>query len=602
MIGTRRVGAFLVAALGLAGGLAAGQDPGPKAVSIGSRDGGGAVLVRGGTPYFVKGAGGDGSLALLAECGGNSVRTWGAERLGRTLDEARERGLTVCAGIWLGHEDHGFRYDDPQQVARQKAMAREVILKYRDHPALLVWGIGNEMEGDGRDPAVWAAVEEIAALAKELDPNHPTMTVIAELGEGGLKVKELHRLCPHIEIVGINSYGGAPSVPERYRRAGGTKPYLLTEFGPPGQWELEKTPWGAAPELTSTEKAAIYRRDYRAAVEGVPECLGSYAFLWGHKQEATATWFGLLLPDGSKVGGVDALTELWSGQPPANRCPTATPIALRGDARVKPGAAVQASWKAADPDGDPLKVEWVLQAEGTYGSGGATEATPTTFAEAIRRSDPEGVTLTMPEGGGGYRLFAYARDGRGGAATASLPLHVDAPSRRPASPRARLPLAVYDEAGSPPTYVPTGWMGNTSAIALEPDCEDNPHSGRTCLKVEYRAAGDWGGVVWQSPADDWGDRPGGYDLDGAARLSFRARGERGGEVVSFEFGLYDRDKKFYDTAMGKLERVTLGKGWTRHEIDLADKDLSRIKSGFCWTVAGPGEPVTFYLDDIRYEE
>ena len=45
------------------------------------------------------------------------------------------------------------------------------------------------------------------------------MTVIAELG--GEKVKNLHRLCPDIDIVGINSYGGAASVPQRYRKAGG---------------------------------------------------------------------------------------------------------------------------------------------------------------------------------------------------------------------------------------------------------------------------------------------------------------------------------------------------------------------------------------------
>jgi hypothetical protein len=29
--------------------------------------------------------------------------------------------------------------------------------------------------------------------------------------------------------------------------------------------------------------------------------------------------------------------------------------------------------------------------------------------------------------------------------------------------------------------------------------------------------------------------------------------------------------------------------------------LSRIKTGFAWTLAANGHPVTFYLDDIRYE-
>src|SRR6516225_7039238 len=36
-------------------------------------------LMRNGSPYFIKGAGGDGSCELLAKLGGNSIRTWGAE-------------------------------------------------------------------------------------------------------------------------------------------------------------------------------------------------------------------------------------------------------------------------------------------------------------------------------------------------------------------------------------------------------------------------------------------------------------------------------------------------------------------------------------------
>jgi hypothetical protein len=36
-------------------------------------------------------------------------------------------------------------------------------------------------------------------------------------------------------------------------------------------------------------------------------------------------------------------------------------------------------------------------------------------------------------------------------------------------------------------------------------------------------------------------------------------------------------------------------------IDLEGKDLTRIKTGFVWTLAGQGAPVVFYLDDIRFE-
>ena len=102
-------------------------------------------LLRDGEPYFIRGAGGDGSLEQLAAAGANSVRTWGAEGVGELLDEAHALGLTVAVGIWLGHERHGFDYNDPSQVAAQLQAARETVLRYKDHPAVLLWGLGKDL-------------------------------------------------------------------------------------------------------------------------------------------------------------------------------------------------------------------------------------------------------------------------------------------------------------------------------------------------------------------------------------------------------------------------------------------------------------------------
>jgi len=55
------------------------------------------------------------------------------------------------------------------------------------------------------------------------------MTVIAEIGGGGSKLRSIERFCPNIYIVGINSYGGFTSVGERYRNAGGKKPSIVAE-------------------------------------------------------------------------------------------------------------------------------------------------------------------------------------------------------------------------------------------------------------------------------------------------------------------------------------------------------------------------------------
>jgi hypothetical protein len=592
----RAVAARLVSAL-LAGAVTVAAQAG-SVVRLEAQDGQ-YQLLRNGEPYTVRGACARTHLEQLKAAGGNSTRTWSTDAIGPLLDEAEALGLTVTVGFWLGHERHGFNYADAAAVAAQLERARQAVLQYREHPALLLWAIGNEAEGDGRNPAVWSAINEVARAVRQLDPNHPTMTVIAELGEP--KVANLHQYCPEIDLVGINTYGGVGSAVERYRAAGGTKPCTITEFGPPGQWEAAKGAGGAPLELTSTRKAAWYRDAYRDSVAAFPDfCLGSYAFLWGHKQEATATWHGMFLKDGSRLGAVEAMAEAWGSPAPANRCP------LIGEVRIEPasghqaGQPLRATVEAMDPDGDPLRLEWVLRLEsGLYGTGGDAQPDQPHFPQAILRAEGSAAEV-VPPGGGVFRLFAYAYDGKGNAAVANTPVQVEGEEVRPEAPRPSLPFVVYAEAGGPEPYVPSGYMGNTQAIHLDPACSDRPASGQTCLRVTYSAADGWGGVVWQSPANDWGDQPGGYNLTGASALEFAVRGAQGGETVSFGVGLIAADKAYPDTVRAELPKVRLTAEWQTLTIPLRNRDRYRIKSGFFWSLAGQGVPVNFYLDDIRY--
>ncbi len=557
-------------------------------------------LLRNGAPYRVKGVGGSSHLELLAAAGGNSIRTWSTEGLGRVLDEAHKHNLTICAGLWLGHERHGFSYQDQAAVTAQLASCLETVRRYKDHPALLMWGIGNEMEGDGKNPAVWYAIDHIARECKRIDPDHPTMTVIAELGES--KLQQIERFCPNIDIIGVNSYGGMTSLAQRYQASGSGKPCIITEHGPLGQWEVDKTAWGAPLEASSTAKAKLYAEGYKRLLEGLPGlCLGTYAFLWGHKQECTATWFGMLLPDGTRLGAVDAMSEAWSGKPPANRCPEITALTVDRSNHLKPGEIITARLEAADPENDPLTVQWVLRSDSmTIGVGGDAQAEETPFRDAIRGEGVR-VEVAVPAGGGGYRLFAYVYDGKGGAAVANAPFHVDAPLLAAASPRAALPHTVYGDTPAVAIYVPSGYMGNTAALQLNGECPENPHSGAVCLRVDYNAPDNWGGVVWQSPPDDWkGERPGGLDLSGAIALEFWVRGAEGGEVVSFMLGIVDGDHLYRDTARAERSELRLTREWQCVRIPLNGLDLTRIKSGFAFSLAGQGRPLTFYLDDVRY--
>src|SRR5262249_49799123 len=155
-----------------------------------------------------------------------------------------------------------------------------------------------------------------------------------------------------------------------------------TEFGPPGSWESPKNKFGMAIELTSTQKADRYRRTWESTVAKERDhlALGGYAFQWGAKQETTATWFGTFLPDGSRLGAVDALAELWTGKLLANHCPIISDLKLVESHDAQPGATVHATLAASDPDGDPITVRWVLQAEQqNFGLGGDAEAAPPAF-------------------------------------------------------------------------------------------------------------------------------------------------------------------------------------------------------------------------------
>ena len=554
-------------------------------------------LLRGGEPYFIKGAGGSGSLEQLAAAGANSVRTWGADNVGPLLDEAHALGLTVTVGIWLGHERHGFDYNDETQVREQLERAREAVLRYKDHPAVLLWGIGNEMEGfeNGDNPVIWKAVNDVAAMVKELDPHHPTMTVTTFVH--GERIEYLHKRSPAIDIHGVNAYGGASIGAERLREGGATKPFVLTEFGPVGSWEMPKTEWGAPYEQTSTDKAKFYKQSYEQGVVAEPGfALGSYAFLWASKMEATETWFGMFLEDGAKTGAVDVMTELWSGSPPEDLAPTVEPLSLEGNAQVDPGAEISVKSDVEDPEGSDVRVRWVLRPEAAeYATGGDFRPNLAEIDGAVIESSVEGVRLRMPEEPGPYRLFLYAYDAAGNAATANVPLLVKG------EPRVRFPVSVYEDSFVSMPWAPSGWMGSVESLTLDGDYTDQPpYEGFASIRMRYEGKFGWVGVAWQDPPNNWGDLEGGYDLTGATALELWARGEYGGEKVSFGVGIIQKDKAHPDSGIRKIDDIRLTREWQRCTIPLKKVDLSSLKTGFVVVLTGRRTPVTIYLDSIRF--
>ncbi len=394
------------------------------------KQGTGFQLMRNGQPYFIKGAGGTGYMDRIAAYGGNSVRTWSTKNAKQVLDSAQKYGLTVLLGLEVVGERHGFNYDDPVAVKKQLARVKAEVLKYKDHPALLAWGIGNELNLSYTNLKVWDAVNDIAKMIHQEDPNHLVSTVLAGLNQKEVDYLKAH--VPGIDILAINTYGELAGLPEKVIATGWDKPYMVTEWGPTGHWEGLQTSWKAPIEETSSEKAAVYKSRYAYSVErDQGKCMGSYVFLWGQKQERTPTWYGVFTEKGEESEVVDVMQYLWTGAYPKNKAPHVYAFTLDGKKAInsiylKAGEKYEAWVDVTDADQDPLSYHYELLPEATrVGEGGDHEDRPPTVQVDLENLKNNKVTITAPANKGAYRLFVYVKDGQNNVATANIPFYVN---------------------------------------------------------------------------------------------------------------------------------------------------------------------------------
>ncbi|MGI9202258.1 MAG: glycosyl hydrolase family 17 protein [Woeseiaceae bacterium] len=393
----------------------------------------GYQLLRAGKPYEVRGAGmAVDDIARFAAHGGNSIRNWSTspeyQDTQALLDNAYANGVTVALCLSLVAERHGFDYSDPVAVAEQLAWVRKEVEKYRDHPALLAWIIGNELNHSHTNPAVFDAVNEVALLIKELDPNHPTTTTLAEPDAHLLSVV-LER-APALDFISVQTYGALFGLPAVLQEIEFDAPLMVTEWGTIGYWEMQQTFWGAPHEITSTKKADTIRRGLHEIMPQLePNLIGSYVFLWGQKQERTPTWFGLLTVDGDETESIDILHKAWTGSWPGNRTPQVQAMLLDGqnyeeDVMLVAGVEYTAALEATDPDGDALQYRWEVKPESdARQAGGDRELLIENVEGVVADNGSATVTITAPQTGN-YRLFAYAFDDKGKTAHANIPFRV----------------------------------------------------------------------------------------------------------------------------------------------------------------------------------
>jgi hypothetical protein len=276
----------------------------PVKVTIVNNDGKYSLEVDG-EPFYINGAGLEfGSIASLAKYKGNSFRTWRTENGKNTaleiLDEAHKYGLKVTMGIEVARERHGFDYNDEQAVANQLERIKLEVMALKDHPALLIWAIGNELNLRYTNYKVWDAVNDISKMIHQIDPNHPTTTTLAGISKR--EIYQIKKRAPDLDLLSFQVYGELGRLPRQVRSYGWNKPYIVTEWGATGHWEVPKTSWGVPIEENSTVKAKNYKSRYMKSMHiDTTLCLGSYVFLWGQKQERTPTWYGVFTESGEAI-------------------------------------------------------------------------------------------------------------------------------------------------------------------------------------------------------------------------------------------------------------------------------------------------------------
>lgn len=396
-------------------------------------------LYRDGEPTFIKGARTLGAMYMgkVAEYGGNSVRVGYGDGIQEVLDKAHELGLSVLVGLPVRAERDGFDYSDEEAVTAQFERVKEIVQTYKNHPAVLMWVIGNELDHiPGNRPydlTLWDAVNDIARMIHETDPHHPAMTVI---GTGmPEKLADLMERAPDLDLLGINAYADLVDVPEWLDEYGWNKPFAVTEWGPSGHWEVPRTEWGAVIEETSAEKAELYKQRYRDVIEADPRSVGSYAFLWtSNRMERTHTWYNMFHDDGSEKAAVEVMRYLWTGEWPENRAPRIEAFTINGlnafdSIFLEEGQVHTAKVEASDPDGDPLHVDWELLPEldefAAYAGQGETK--PDYIGDFIVSAGDtvKEIEFRVPaDPDRTYRLFVYVYDGHGNVGVANIPFYL----------------------------------------------------------------------------------------------------------------------------------------------------------------------------------
>ena len=179
----------------------------------------------------------DEDLALMQEAGINTLRVYAPIDDRNVLDKIDAAGIKIIMGF--GYNQNGF-YDI------LSGTVIDYVKKYKDHPAILLWELGNEYnyhpEWFGGDINNWyTALDKTAAAIQAIDTHHPVASA-----HGELPSQEVLSKAPHVAVWGMNVYRwDVPGPIFKQWEKQSNKPMYLAEAGADSYMKIAKSGYAA---------------------------------------------------------------------------------------------------------------------------------------------------------------------------------------------------------------------------------------------------------------------------------------------------------------------------------------------------------------------
>ncbi|WP_040559509.1 glycoside hydrolase family 2 TIM barrel-domain containing protein [Kordia algicida OT-1] len=566
-----------------------------------------------GKPFTVKGVtfGHDNDTANydlyfkdLKALGVNTIRTWATgEHTEKLLNTAEKHNIKVMVGIWMRHgrpgmeDDDSFDYlEDTEGMETMYNHSIKVVEKYKNHPAVLAWGIGNEVylniATDAEKEAYSKFLERLCSNIKKIDQNHPISST--EAWTFGLDWWE--KYVPSIDVYGLNCYGaGADFLSEELSKRNIDKPYVITEFNVTGEWDIKAEINGVKVEPSDEEKYSAIVNGYQNWIQNKTNCLGVYIFHYSNGNEYASPWL-FTHHKGSYRPTYWGIRKAYTGKEPTNAIPSIKTFSIANET-FKSGTWIPVNLDVIDAENDDLEVSFHYNQHT-----GSRKRRKQINELTYRGSLVDGFEIQVPKVHGSLKIYVNVKDTFNNIGIASTGISVtdsEMKNKKYLVPKATLPFYVYKDGDELP-YLPTGYMGNYKALSVDVKNTEEVYAGEHAIKIAYKERSGWYGIAFVDPKNDWGNTLGGYEIEGAKKFSFWAKADSNSVYATIGFGLIDKDKPFPDTAK-KSKEIKLTDRWKKYTIKVKRLDLSCIRSGFVLFSSSSGFYQSIYIDEVVFE-